>query len=66
MIAPTPRLCRLALAPLILALSLYVAPAAWPAVLAFDIAILAVALGDATTLPRRSAFRARRELGGGA
>lgn len=64
MIAPTPRLCRLALAPLILSLSLYLAPAAWPAVLAFDVAILVVALGDASTLPRRSAFRARRELGG--
>ena len=63
MIAPTARLCRLALAPLILSLGLYLAPAGWPAVLAFDLAILAVAVGDATTLPRRSAFRARRELG---
>ena len=64
MIAPSARLCRLALAPLVLSVALYLAPAGWPAVLAFDLAILAVAVGDATTLPRRSAFRARRELGG--
>lgn len=64
MIAPSARLCLLAIAPLVLSLSLYLAPAGWPAVLAFDLAILVVAIGDATTLPRRSVFRARRELGG--
>ena len=64
MISPTARLCRLALAPLVLSLGLFLDPAGWPAVLAFDLAILAVAVGDATTLPRRGAFRARRELGG--
>jgi uncharacterized protein (DUF58 family) len=63
-IAPTPRLFALTLAPLALSLGLYLAPAGWPAVLAFDLVILAVAIGDATTLPLRSAFRARRELGG--
>ncbi len=63
MIAPTARLVLLALAPLVLSLGLYLAPAGWPAVLAFDLAILAVAVGDATTLPRRSALRARREFG---
>ena len=63
MIAPTPRLCLLALAPVVLSLGLYLAPAGWPGVLAFDLAIVAVALGDATTLPRRGGFRARREMG---
>ena len=64
MIAPSGRLCLLALAPMVLSLTLYVAPAGWPGVVAFDLAILAVAIGDATTLPGRAAFRARRELGG--
>lgn len=63
MIAPTPRLCLLALAPAVLALGLFLAPTGWPGVLAFDLAILAVAIGDATTLPRRGTFRARREMG---
>lgn len=63
MIAPTSRLCLLALAPAVLALGLFLAPAGWPGVLAFDLAILAVAIGDATTLPRRGTFRARREMG---
>jgi uncharacterized protein (DUF58 family) len=61
-IAPTPRLFLLALAPLVLSLGLYLAPAGWPTVLACDLAILAVAVGDATTLPRRSALGVRREL----
>lgn len=63
MIAPSARLCLLALAPLALSLGLYLAPAGWPGVLAFDLAILAVAIGDVTTLPRRAAFRVRREMG---
>ena len=63
MIAPTSRLCLLALAPVVLALGLFLAPEGWPGVLAFDLVILAVAIGDATTLPRRGTFRARRELG---
>ena len=63
MISPTGRLCLLALAPLVLSLGLFLAPAGWPGVLAFDAAILLVAIGDATTLPRRATFRARRDMG---
>lgn len=62
MIAPTRRLCLLALVPLVPTLALFVAPATWPAVAVADFLVVAVAIGDLATLPPRRALRARREL----
>lgn len=62
MIAPTTTLCQLAVLPLAAALLLFVVPEAWPVVVLLDILLVALAIGDATTLPRRSGFEARREF----
>lgn len=62
MIAPTRRLCLLALVPLVPTLALFAAPAAWPVVALADFLVLAAAVGDLATLPGRKAVRARREI----
>jgi uncharacterized protein (DUF58 family) len=61
-IAPTRRLCLLALVPLVPTVALFAAPEAWPAVAFADLVVVAVAVGDLATLPGRRAIRARREL----
>ena len=62
MIAPTRRLCLLALAPLVPTVALFAAPSAWPVVALADLLVVAVAVGDLATLPGRRAIRARREI----
>ena len=62
MIAPTSRLCLLALVPMVPTAALFVAPTAWPAVVVADVLVLAVALADLTTLPSRSGLRVRRMM----
>ncbi len=62
MIAPTRLLCLLALMPLLPAVALFAGPAVWPAVLLADVAVLAVALADLASLPRRGAVDVRREM----
>ena len=62
MIAPTTRLCLLALVPMVPTAALFVAPTAWPAVVVADVLVLAVALADRTTLPGRSGLRVRRMM----
>ena len=61
MIAPTTKLCQLAILPLAASLLLFAVPEAWPVVVVLDLLLAVVAIGDATTLPRRSGFEARRE-----
>jgi uncharacterized protein (DUF58 family) len=61
-IAPTRRLCLLALAPLVPTVALFAAPSAWPVVALADLLVVAVAVGDLATLPGRRAIRARREI----
>jgi len=61
-IFPAPKLCLLAILPFAAALLLFAVPEAWPAVAVLDLLLVAVAVGDATTLPRRSGFRGRREF----
>ena len=62
MIAPTTKLCQLAILPLAASLLLFAVPEAWPVVVVLDLLLAVVAIGDATTLPRRSGFEARREF----
>ena len=62
MIAPTRRLCLLALAPVVPTVALFAAPSAWPVVALADLLVVAVAVGDLATLPGRRAIRARREI----
>jgi len=62
MIAPTRRLLLLGIVPLLPAVLLLVAPALWPVVVAADAAVLALAVGDLATLPRRGVLRATREM----
>ena len=62
MIAPTTKLCQLAMLPLASAILLFAVPGAWPVVVMLDLLLAAVAIGDATTLPRASGFEARREF----
>jgi uncharacterized protein (DUF58 family) len=61
-IAPTRRLCLAALVPLVPTVALFAAPETWPAVAAVDLVVLAVAVGDLSTLPGRRDIRARREI----
>jgi len=61
-IAPTWRLCLLAVVPLVPAATLFIEPETWPAVLVADVLVLAVALADLTTLPGRSGLHVRREM----
>jgi len=61
-IAPTTKLCQLAILPLASAMLLFAVPGAWPMVVVLDLLLAAVAIGDATTLPRRSGFEVRREF----
>jgi uncharacterized protein (DUF58 family) len=61
-IAPTRRLCLLALVPLVPTVALFAAPSAWPAVALADLLVVAVAVGDLATLPGRRAIRARRDI----
>lgn len=63
MIAPTRNLCALAAAPAILTLALYAYPDAWPAFIAANSGLVAVALIDLISLPRQQNFKARREMG---
>ena len=62
MIAPTTKLCQLAILPLAASLLLFAVPEAWPVVVVLDLLLAVMAIGDATTLPRRSGFEARREF----
>ena len=62
MIAPTTKLCQLAILPLAASLLLFAVPEVWPVVVVLDLLLAVVAIGDATTLPRRSGFEARREF----
>ena len=62
MIAPTTKLCQLAILPLAASLLLFAVPELWPVVVVLDLLLAVVAIGDATTLPRRSGFEARREF----
>lgn len=62
MIAPTRRLCLLALVPLVPTVTLFIFPTAWPAVLAADVLAIAVAVADLVTLPRRRSIAVRREM----
>lgn len=63
MIAPTRNLCALVAGPAILTLALYVFPDGWPAFVVADSALVAFALFDLLSLPRRKSFKARREMG---
>lgn len=62
MIFPTPKLCLLAILPFAAALLLFAMPEVWPVVAVLDLLLVVAAVGDATTLPRRSGFRGRREF----
>ena len=62
MIAPTTKLCQLAILPLAASLLLFAVPELWPVVVVLDLLLAVMAIGDATTLPRRSGFEARREF----
>ncbi len=62
MIAPTRRLCLVALVPLVPTVALFIVPTAWPAVVAADLLALILALADLVTLPRRRGLGVRREM----
>ncbi|MDB5342281.1 MAG: hypothetical protein JWP89_658 [Schlesneria sp.] len=62
MIAPTRNLCALAGGPAILTLVLYVFPNAWPAFVAVNSGLVAIALFDLISVPRKRSFRANREM----
>lgn len=62
MIAPTRNLCTLAAAPAILTLLLYAYPHGWPAFLAVNSFLIALALFDLISLPRTKRFTARRDM----
>ena len=62
MIAPTRNLCVLASAPAILTLALYAYPHSWPAFIAGNTALVALAVIDLLSLPRKGSYRARREM----
>jgi len=51
-----------ALVPLVPAVALFVVPSVWPAVLAADVLVLALAIADLTTLPRQRSLQVRREM----
>jgi len=61
-IAPTRRLCVLALVPLVPTFALFVQPAFWPVVVLADFLIVAVAAADLASIPRQRAISIRREL----
>lgn len=62
MIAPTRRLCLVALVPLVPTIALFAAPEAWPAVAVADLVVVAVAVGDLARIPAGRAIRGRREI----
>jgi uncharacterized protein (DUF58 family) len=61
-IAPTRNLCALAAGPAILTLALYVFPNGWPAFIAINSGLVAIALLDLLSLPRKRGLTARREM----
>jgi uncharacterized protein (DUF58 family) len=61
-IAPTRNLCALAGGPAILTLVLYVFPNAWPVFIAVNSGLIAIALFDLISVPRKRSFRANREM----
>lgn len=62
MIAPTRILCTFAAGPAILTLLLYLYPHGWPAFVAVNSGLAAVALLDLISLPRKKKFKAKREM----
>ena len=62
MIAPGRPLVLLAIVPLVGAATLVLAPAAWPVVIAADLAIVGLAVADLVSLPRRGTLVARRSM----
>lgn len=62
MIAPTRRLCLVALLPLVPTVALFAAPETWPIVACADLLVALLAAGDLATLPGRGAIRAGREI----
>jgi uncharacterized protein (DUF58 family) len=62
MISPRRPLCLLALLPVVTSFLLYVAPLAWPLVVAMDVFALLFALTDICFLPGKKTFSVRREM----
>jgi len=61
-IAPTRLLCLLAVVPLVPTVAMFADHGLWPAVLAADLVVAAVALADLATLPRRDTVLVTRQV----